>query len=56
MVLMDWFANAGHGGLTFRPLADPTPELEFVVVYRSDEPCKLVHEFVKVLKRLVSEG
>ena len=56
MVLMDWFANAGHAGLVFRPLVDPTPELEFVVVYRSDEPYKLVHELVKVLKRLVSEG
>lgn len=53
MVMMDWFAAAGHPDLMFRPLIEPTPKLEFVVAYRPDETYVAVHRLVELLKESV---
>ncbi len=50
MIMMDWFAQAEHPNLVFRPLIDPVPKLEFVVAYRPDEPFEMVHRFVEMLR------
>jgi DNA-binding transcriptional LysR family regulator len=49
-ILVNWYADANHPNLIFRPLIEPTPKLDFVVAYRPDDVSTPVAEFVRLLK------